>query len=267
MMQTRTRPEDGAATRITPLLLTGLMLLAVLPWSSPVAAAEAPAPGDSTSETLLLKARDPKSGNLLYTGLQTITRDGTQVVEKVVYHAPDGSTLIHEREGAYNAATLAVIRYQEQDLRLGQREEVRVQGNNLLVTFVKQNGERPKTATLARSAEQFMSLAIPALIRKQWDRLAAGGTVGFDLIVPSRTGTVGFKLSRIGEQTLNGQAATVIRMEPSSWLIRKLVDPMDFVLGRDAPHALLAFHGRGVVPTASGDPLVVNVSYETPPAP
>ena len=207
-------------------------------------------------------AHDLETAEVLYTGEQIVTVTGETVTERVTYRAPDG-TLIFEREGAYRADTLSAVSYRATDLRLGMEEAVRRTNGGLEIRFKKDAKHKEKSSILASAGMQLLSLSIPALIHREWGRLAAGEQLAFELIVPSRTGTVGFRLNRTGEETVNGRATAIFRMEPSGWLIRKVVDPMFFYMALDGDHPSVQFRGRGVVPTASGDALPVRVVYGT----
>jgi hypothetical protein len=212
----------------------------------------------SATEPSRFTAHDLETAAVLYTGEQTATTDGDTVTERVTYHAPDG-TLIFEREGSYWVDNLSAVSYRATDHRLGMEEMVRRTNGGLEIRFKKDAKHKEKSRIHSSEGMQLLSLSIPALVRNEWGRLAAGEQLKFDLIVPSRTGTVGFRLSRSGEQTVDGIPTAVFRMEPSGWLVRKIVDPMFFYMALDGAHRSVQFHGRGVVPTADGEPLPVRV--------
>jgi hypothetical protein len=96
--------------------------------------------------------------------------------------------------------------------------------------------------------------------------LRAGGTLTLDLLVPSRLETVRFRVRWEGDTLLEGQPAAVMRMEPATWLIRQLVDPLHFFFATDAPHRLIEYRGRTALKRDDGKPQDARVVYYPVPA-
>ena len=61
---------------------------------------------------------------------------------------------------------------------------------------------------------------------------------------------------------LQGQPVTILRMEPSSWIIRALVDPLDFIMAKATGHALLEFRGRSTIATDDGEDQDLRVVFQ-----
>ena len=99
-----------------------------------------------------------------------------------------------------------------------------------------------------------------AMIEKE-----GGEALAFELIIPSRLETIGFRLKKDSEVTQGGEAAIVIRMEPDSWLIRQLVDPMFFYVAAKPPHRLIEYRGRISVKSDDGEDQDLRVVYRYPP--
>lgn len=85
---------------------------------------------------------------------------------------------------------------------------------------------------------------IPAFMVSHWDALMQGATATFRFIVPSRTETVGFKLVKDSETVWRGTAAVRLRMEPTSFIIAQLVDPVFFTVEKGGRHRILEYVGR-----------------------
>ncbi len=77
-----------------------------------------------------------------------------------------------------------------------------------------------------------------------WNELSRGDTVKFRFISFEWERTFAFNLVKTAESVQNGQAVVVIRMKPASVLIAQLIDPLDFTVEKDSPHAILSYTGR-----------------------
>jgi len=78
---------------------------------------------------------------------------------------------------------------------------------------------------LAWGAETRLGKTLHHVIVRNWEVLAAGRAVSFDLLVPSRFESYRFRLI---ERPRSAAGHRVIRLEPESWLVRRFVAPMDF---------------------------------------
>jgi hypothetical protein len=85
---------------------------------------------------------------------------------------------------------------------------------------------------------------IPAFIVSHWNALAAGTPAKFRYLVLSRVETVGFRLIKESETTRQGKAVLRLKMEPTSIIIAQLVDPLYFIVEKDAPHRIFQYLGR-----------------------
>ena len=86
------------------------------------------------------------------------------------------------------------------------------------------------------------TFATPFLILNL-DRLLAGEKVSFRFLLPSRFSTIGFTLKKEGEATVENRPYHVVRLEPSSFLVKQFVGHSRFYLQRDPPHRLIYFKG------------------------
>jgi hypothetical protein len=68
------------------------------------------------------------------------------------------------------------------------------------------------------------------------------------VVVPRRE-TVGFTFAKESETASQGRAVVIIKMEPTSLIIARLVDPVFFTVEKDGQHRVLQYVGR-VTPKA-----------------
>lgn len=203
-------------------------------------------------QTVKLELYALDSDRLLYTGVRTERFQGEIRTETTIYMKLDG-TRVQRVETAYNTTTLKLVSYKLGDFRSGQREEMQVSGNS--VTLLNQEGkkEKPETETLQWGPNfTFGSSVVPRILRA-WDGLQSGKALTFDLLIPSRLETLVFRIKKDSDTKIQGKSVVVMRMEPDSWIIRQLVDPMFFYITAVAPRRLEVYKGRSSIKTDEGD--------------
>lgn len=166
------------------------------------------------------------------------------------YTYPDGRLVAQDRLGYRNGQLLW---YEEDQLQLGEmgRAEIRPDpkhpGRNRAY-FQYTTGQGPSARTSSDSeALENDTLAddmIGPFIASHWSILQSGSPAKFRLLVLSRKETVGFKLVKESETTRKGVPVVRVRMEPTSIIIARLVDPLYFLVEKSAAHRVLEYTGR-----------------------
>jgi hypothetical protein len=90
-------------------------------------------------------------------------------------------------------------------------------------------------------------------LAEHWNALKIGEEVKFRMIIASRAETIGFRLIKESETQRQGKAIVIFRMEPTSPVIRALVDPLHFNVETDGPHHVLEYSGRTTPKVKSGN--------------
>jgi hypothetical protein len=124
----------------------------------------------------------------------------------------------------------------------------------ILFDWVTSDGGKTKTKTDSETlqSEPLVGDMIPYFILMHWNELVRGDEVGFRFIASSRLETVGFKLVKESDVTWRGKSALRLRMEPSSIVIRQLVDPIFFIVEKDGAHRVLEYVGRATPKARDG---------------
>jgi hypothetical protein len=211
------------------------------------------------------EAFDLQTGALLFQGRTAVTQTDGTVTEDTTYVSTAGA-VIQQVVVSYDPATLTLVSYRNVDLRTGETETMAVANGRVALTYRPHANADEEAKHLAWGAETAFSAAIAQLIHRAWESLRSGGTLSMELLVPSRLETVRFRIRWEADTLLSGQPVAVMRMEPATWLIRQLVDPLFFFFTRDAPHRLVEYHGRGTVKTAEGKPQDARFVYHPLPA-
>lgn len=120
------------------------------------------------------------------------------------------------------------------------------------IHFSKTVDGKTKTSEEKLGKTFVMSGNFQKFVQKNWSDLAAGKTVDFRYGVWDRQETVGFGLTKTGEEEIGGQKVFVLRMKPSSFIIAALVKPVIFKFAADGSR-LIELNGRVPPKTKSGD--------------
>jgi len=216
-------------------------------------AALASGPNKNTPDNLTISValHSLKNDKLLYNGeRKQVKKDGVVSV-KSVYTDMNGKVLDNS-EVSYEEESLRVLSSKSEDLRFGAKTELTLSGDSMRIYYKEDSKSAAKTETVKWGAETATSSTVTELIIHNWVKLASGKAVELDLVVASRQETIRFRLMKDKQATLGGKSMMVIRMEPNSWIIRKLVDPMYFYLSEEMPHRLVEYHGRSSIKTEDG---------------
>jgi len=91
----------------------------------------------------------------------------------------------------------------------------------------------------------------PFLI-EHWDALMKGEEAKCRMIVAPRAETIGFRAVKEAEAQWQGKPIVILRMEPTSPIIRALVDPLHFKVEKQSPHRVFEYTGRTTLKIKSG---------------
>ena len=218
-------------------------------------------------------AKDSGRQQMLFKFKRVATRSGSRVNVLREYTYPDGKPAARERV-VYDGDDL--VSYALDELQIGAAGTVKVRrdpGNParsaLLFEYTKDlaSGGKPKTSTEALRNDTLTSDMVAPFLRSHWAELSNGEKVKCRYVVVPRRETVGFTFVKESETTSQGGAVVIIRMEPTSPIIARLVDPVFFTLEKDGQHRVLHYVGR-VTPKAKAgnkwDDLDATVVFEWP---
>ena len=232
----------------TPLFLLTL-------WASQgfVSAQSTPHPLQYEEPTVLtatIYAKDARPRKVLYRFKRTATRSGTKVSVVREFTYPDGRPAARER-AVYEGDDL--VSYALEELQIGaagiatiQREAGNPAKSVLLFEYTKDlgAGSKAKTSTEAFRNDTLTSDMVATFLASHWAELARGEKVKCRYVVVPRRETVGFTFVKDADTSYQGRKALVLRMEATSPIIARLVDPVYFTVESDAPHRVFQFVGR-----------------------
>lgn len=252
----------GNAVRVRRFAAWPLLgvLTAVL-WIEPVRAGKPPpSAGIDFYEPHMLTgtihAMNSPRREVLFTFRRTATRQGDVVQVLREYRLPD-KTLAAQERVVYEGNRL--VSYELEDARTGEKGRALVQTNasgnrELRLEFGRANAR--KAAAPAREVLQANTLIndmLPAFLAAHWPELMQGAKVKFRFVALARSETVGFELARDSESTLDGTKVVRLRMEPTSIILARFVDPLFFIVEKEGDHRILQYTGRTTPRVKSGD--------------
>jgi hypothetical protein len=200
-------------------------------------------------------AKDSGRQQALFKFKRAATRSGSSLNVLREYTYPDGKPAARERF-VYDGDDL--VSYALDELQVGAAGSVKVRRdpgnparNALLFEYTKDlaSGSNPKTSTEALRNDTLTSDMVAAFLVSHWGELSKGEKVKCRYVVVPRRETVGFTFAKESETTLQGRAVVIIKMEPTSLIIKRLVDPVFFTVEKDGQHRVLQYVGR-VTPKA-----------------
>jgi hypothetical protein len=182
------------------------------------------------------------TNNILFTFRRTATRSNAtvRVVRDFLY--PNG-TLAARESIVFERGELLSFQLEEKQTGAHGGSSVTKDARRKLLFDWTTDGKR-KTDSEVFVADTLVGDMIPQFISTHWNELERGEAVSFRFIASSRLETVGFKLVKESDVDWRGKSARRVRMEPSSVIIRQLVDPLFFIVEKDGAHRVLEYVGR-----------------------
>jgi hypothetical protein len=231
------------------ILLTPLLFLC----SSTLSPAAPAEPFDYEPPKLLvgnLYSLEPGPRKLLFKSVRRATRTGATVQASCDYTYPDGSLAARDQI-VYESGQL--VSFEEEELQTGEkgtatiRPDPKQPGRKRIYfeyTVGKGGDTKKSTASEAMENDTLIDDMIGPFITTHWATFEKGSPARFRYIVLSRKETVGFKLIKTADATWQGKPVVHIKMEPTSFIIAKLVDPLLFIVEKNGEHRILEYVGR-----------------------
>lgn len=230
----------GRRSEIAYFILRPLPLLAAV-LSSPLLAA-----GADYLEPQLLTGSiyDQPGGRVLFTFRRTATQTGDVVRVLREFRNPDGSMAAQERV-LYERGRLVRLELEESQIGASGQAliEPAQEQERIEFRYTPRSG-KPKRRLETTGEEALISDMLPGFLLAHWDELERGDVLRFRYIVVPRLETIAFKLRCESTTEFHGKKVLRIRMEPASWIIAQVLDPLVFTVELNRPHRILQYWGR-----------------------
>jgi hypothetical protein len=175
------------------------------------------------------------------------------------YSYPDGRLAARERV-VYNGNDLRL--YELVELQTGGfgRATIKPAQDNpqkqaLYFAYSKDSASRatPKQAVENLRADSLNNDIVGPFLIAHWNALMKGEEVNCRFIVVPRRETVGFRFVKESESQWQGKPIVILRMEPTSPVIRALISPLHFRIEKEGGHHVLEYSGRTTPKMKSGN--------------
>jgi len=195
-------------------------------------------------------AKDTAHAQGLFRFRRTVTPAGPQITVLREFTYPEGKPAAREQ---VTYGTNGLVSYSLEELQIGAAGGVvvnREPGNpakgRLVFTYNRDvaGGGKPRTSTEAWRRDTLVTDMVGPFLAQHWAELARGEKVRCRMVVVPRRETVGFTFSRQEQAAYHGRRAVILRMEATSPIIARLVDPLYFTVEEEAPHRVFQFVGR-----------------------
>jgi hypothetical protein len=194
--------------------------------------------------------KDSGQKTVLYRFRRTAMRTSSKLTVLREFIYPDGKIAARER-ATYDGNDLVSYSLDESQIGAAGSAAIRREAGNPakgIITFEYHKdvaeGGKPKTSTEALRPDTLVSDLVGPFLAEHWAELAQGEKVKCRYVVVPRRETVGFTFLRDSEASYKGSKAVIIRMEATSPIIARLVDPLYFTVEKEAPHRIFQFVGR-----------------------
>ena len=201
-----------------------------------------------------------ESERLLYRGNRTIVEDQDKVEVTTVFTTPAGKPF-QTTVSVFEKVGLVPISYQLNDLRSGETESLIRNGDTIELRYRENSEEDEDDGTVDWEPGSLFTGTVVDFMHAQWAALMENREFGFSFLVPSKQDAYSFRILRDEERSFKAKGQEVIRMEPDSWIIRRLVDPMFFFFSTEEPRRLMEFRGRSSIKDETGEPQDLRITY------
>ncbi|HEX7047488.1 MAG TPA: hypothetical protein VF275_07940 [Gammaproteobacteria bacterium] len=176
------------------------------------------------------------SNTMLYREIhETRWRDGLPVTETVIYRDTDGDLLATKTIDYRTSLQAPSFRLVMEGIDYEEGLERTESG---LRAFVPPIGETMQTAPVKEGDDLVVDGGFDRLIFRKLDAIKAGETLSFRFLIPGRLESYDFRVRKVADGEMLGEAAVHIRLEPANFLLRWLAEPVNVWYHRDSGRLL-----------------------------
>lgn len=175
----------------------------------------------------------------------------------VVYRCPDGAAF--GRKQVDYGDPLFAPSFSMEDVRFGYAEGFQREGN-AGSAFVKAGASASRETEAIKAGKSLVvDAGFDEFVRAQWDALQKNEAVTLQFLVPSRLAAYKFKLSKVREETLFGEPASVYQLALSG-LFGWFADEIE-VSYRNSDRRLMGFEGLTNIRETLDSNIVAKISF------
>jgi hypothetical protein len=186
---------------------------------------------------------DANLKQILFTFRRVATNSGSTIHVLREFNLPNGKLAAREQV-VYEGSQLKSFVLEE--LQTGAKGAVTVEATDGApkIKFNFTEGSTKKSGSEKFLNEILTSDMVGPYLAAHWDAIAKGASVKCRLVSVSRAETVGFKFFKESDSRWQGKPVSIVTLQPSSLIIAKFVDPLHFIVEKEAPHRVFQYTGR-----------------------
>lgn len=244
------------------LVLCSMAVAVSAPATPPTAAAPATDDGATPTthkETWSGRATALDGGAHVFTRRTVETwRNGTVIAAKSTAESPSGEVLLRADVKASSIPTLPA--HTIDFPRTGMLMSSRPVAGGVEIAYREKRGEETARKVVKPVGLAVNGAGMPALMMRSFEALAAGKTVNFSLVAPSRMEWYRFRATGKGKRTIGGKPHVVVDVNPDSRFLRMFAGTMTFYLDAQT-RRIMRYEGIANVRDGEGDRYKVRLAY------
>jgi hypothetical protein len=135
-----------------------------------------------------------------------------------------------------------VVSYEIDHAQTGRKGKITVSGSEVSFSKTEKNGDQKSDSEKLKKSLVISSTFVK-FVGSQWASIMSGKEVDVRYGVWDRAETVGFTISKTGEEKRGSEVLMKLKMEPTSFVIKALVKPIHFLFSADGTK-LVEMNGR-----------------------
>lgn len=202
-------------------------------------------------------ARDLKTNALLYVESHSVANAGTARETRVVlYRCPDGEPFARKTLTYDGDRSAPGFRFE--DARSGYADGLTREPRGLEV-FERSGRTAPLRRERVDEAGLVADAGFDEFVRTRWDELERGVAVDAPFLVPSRLDSMPFRVRKVDDAEIDGEAVSVVRLSLAG-LLRFFLPDID-VSYRKRDRALMRYRGTTNIRDAAGKLLEAQIDF------
>lgn len=240
----------GIEMRIMKSILVYSMLMALL------------ASANIKTERYVGTAVDVLTGKFIYTEVHEAQYAEGLHIGSVITYRDETNTVIGKKEIVFKGNSPAVS-FRREDYRYGTVESAELNGDKIVLAKKEDSTSLLREEMLNIPAPVAIDAGLNNIVRNNWERLAKGEKVTFNLGVPSQLDYFEFRVVKHREEGLAGKRNMVVRFESDHWYIRLFVDPVIVWYDVETRRAV-RYEGISNLYDEKGKSYLVRVTFDKP---
>jgi hypothetical protein len=203
-------------------------------------------------------ARSLDTGELLYVESHVVSGRGANEARVVLYRCAADSAPFARKQLQYSA-NRTMPAFEFEDARSGFAEGFRREATGYTVFARAGASARMRSEALSAKAKLVVDAGFDEFVRERWESLERGAAPHVSFLVPSLLEAVNFRIRKVSEATIEGEAASVIRMSlagPIGWFL-----PDIDVSYRKRDRRLMRYRGITNIRDAGGELLKAQIDF------